>query len=114
MTRKKRTSKNKDAQFIKLGEGYYADQDDPSITLLDPVEMLESLDLELTNVAVIAVYAEAMKLAEEAGLELVLITHDHKRTHIDEVKASLKDDSTPVDIDGKYTGPERRKFKRAT
>lgn len=114
MARKKRTAKKADAQFIKIGEGYYADQDNPSITLLDPIEMLESQKIEVTELAALAVYQEALNLAEESGLVLVLISREHKQTNIKAVTASLKDDSSPVDVDGEYTGPERRKFKRVT
>lgn len=113
MTKRKRvTRKKKPLPLLKLGDGMYADQDNPGITLLDPIEMLEAKGIEVTEAAAFSIYADAQILAKADGLELVLISHDKEPTTIEVVQAKLLEEDTPLTVDGKYDGPERRKFKR--
>lgn len=98
--------------FVSLGEGLYSDPDDDSVFIINPLEILQSRDLEVNQESLAVIYSEALIEGARAGLDVVLISNDGVKSSFDVIEATLSNKSPEYDSVGNYTGPERRKWPR--
>ncbi|KKN19087.1 hypothetical protein LCGC14_0949150 [marine sediment metagenome] len=92
--------------------GVYGDDTAPDIILISPSELLAAKDLEVTQENLFTIYAYSAQLAEEMGLELILIGADNAPSTKELIEAELLvpfDNAVTV---SEWDGEERRKFPR--
>ena len=95
-----------------MGEGIYTDPDDDSVFIINPLEILQSRDLAVSQESLVAIYSEAVQQAEEAELDLILISNDGVPSTFEVIESALPEKSADFDSEGKYAGPERRQWSR--
>lgn len=63
-------------KYVELSNGFYADPDDDTIVVINPVEILDSEGVEVTQESIFAVYANVLREAKDRKVEVVLITEE--------------------------------------
>lgn len=80
--------------------------------IINPLAVLQSRDLEVSQESLVAIYSEAVAQAKEADLDLILISNDGVPSTFEVIESSLPEKSADFDSEGKYAGPERRQWPR--
>ena len=101
-----------DKSFVSLGSGLYSDPEDDSVFIINPLEILQSRDLEVNQESLAVIYSEALIEGARSGLDVILISNDGVPSTFEVIESGLPPKSETSDSEGNYTGPERRQWPR--
>ena len=100
------------SDIVLIGDGMYMDNNNPDIMVVNPVEVLVSRDIPITQVAILEIYYTLLQASSAADVELVLISQDLSTTDIESIVEDNPADEPVMVHNSEYDGEERRRFVR--
>jgi len=114
--KRKRKTKNKEeplpSDIVLIGDGMYMDNNNPDIMVVNPVEVLVSRNIPITQVAILEIYSTLLQASSAAEVELVLISQDLATTDIESIVEDTPGEEPVMAKNLEYDGEERRRFVR--
>ena len=102
----------KPPDIVLIGDGMYMDNNNPDIMVVNPVQVLESRNIPITQAAILEIYSTLLQAASAHEVELVLISQDLSTTDIESVVEDNPPDEPVMVHNSEYDGEERRRFVR--